>query len=207
MWRGKLSSVRQFTPRQFTPRQFTPRHVTSSINQCQVLSYIRAACQLCNDPVSAALAFIPLNDIIPTFEQLAEEFLEDELELLAYFEKTWIGAAVGRRRLQPMFPHSMWNVLGRHFNGSSRTTNSLESYHHSFNALISCQHPTIWVLLASLKKQHALTDNVMTRITRGDIYQHSKVEATRNRRLITLVMQYSAENANQTLRGIAYNYL
>ena len=46
--------------------------------------------------------------------------------------------------IDPEFPLQMWNVLDRDSAGSTRTTNALEAYHHSFNATISCQHPTIW---------------------------------------------------------------
>ena len=44
--------------------------------------------------------------------------------------------------MDPIFPHHMWNLQERsstcneQFGG--RTTNSLEAYHHSFNALVSC---------------------------------------------------------------------
>lgn len=45
----------------------------------------------------AALAFLPLADVIDAYEVLADTFEDDELPLLAYFEPTWIGAPVGRR--------------------------------------------------------------------------------------------------------------
>ena len=157
----------------------------------------------------AALAFIPVADLIPTFERLAQSFQVDELPLLHYFESTWIGLPVGGtgRRLPPIFPHQMWNVLGRHFHGSTRTTNSLEAFHNGFNALISCQHPTIWKLLPALQNVQHLTLNTLTRICRGDTFRHSSAEATRNRRIITLIMTYNRNTADETLRGIAYNYL
>ena len=50
---------------------------------------------------------------------------------------------------------------------STRTTNALEAYHHAFNALISCQHPSVWKFLDSLRNQQALTANTMQRIQRG----------------------------------------
>jgi len=62
------------------------------------------------------------------------------------------GAVVaGRRgrRSPPLFPHEIWNVVGRHHTGSSRTTNSLEAFQHAFNSLLTCQHPSIWILLKS----------------------------------------------------------
>ena len=52
----------------------------------------------------AALAFVPVSDLVATFESLSTSFLNDELRLLAYFEKTWIGQPVGGRRLPPLFP-------------------------------------------------------------------------------------------------------
>ena len=104
----------------------------------------------------AALAFIPVADVIPAFESLSTHFLQDELPLLAYFEKTWIGTPVGAtRRLTPDFPIQMWNALERSAAGSTRTTNALEAYHHAFNALISCQHPYAWKVLDSLRNQQA----------------------------------------------------
>ena len=44
----------------------------------------------------AALAFLPLADVIDAFEVLADTFEDDELLLLGYFEPTWIGVTVGR---------------------------------------------------------------------------------------------------------------
>ena len=61
----------------------------------------------------AALAFLPVTDVILAFESLAITFLNDELPLLSYFETTWIGQPAGGRRLAPTFPHQMWNVLDR----------------------------------------------------------------------------------------------
>ena len=92
----------------------------------------------------AALAFILVADVIPAFESLSSQFLQDEHPLLAYFEKTWIGTPVGAtRRLTPDFLIQMWNALERSAAGSTPTTNALEAYHHAFNALISCQHPSV----------------------------------------------------------------
>lgn len=155
----------------------------------------------------AALAFVPVGDIIPAYEALASTFLNDELQLLHYFEATWIGLPVAGRRMAPMFPLQMWNVLGRHQAGSTRTTNSLEAFHHSFNALISCHHPTIWKLLPALQKQQHLTMNTIHRICRGDTFRTSSKEAVRNQRLATIVLNYDSSNIDNTLKGITFNYL
>ena len=78
----------------------------------------------------SAQAFVPVSDIVANFESLATTFLNDELPLLSYFESTWIGQAVGGRRLPAMISHHMWNVLDRAGTGSTRKTNALESFHH-----------------------------------------------------------------------------
>ena len=133
----------------------------------------------------AALAFIPVADLITTYEALADTFEDDELQLLVYFESTWIGAVVaGRRgrRSPPLFPHEIWNVVGRHHTGSSCTTNSLEAFHHAFNSLLTCQHPSIWILLKSLQREQALT-NTLACITRGDIKEPSALQRQRNTKI------------------------
>ena len=141
----------------------------------------------------AALAFIPVADVIPAFESLSTHFLQDEFPLLAYFEKTWIGTPVGAtRRLTPHFPIQMWNALERSAACSTRTTNALEAYHHAFNALISCQHPSVWKFLDSLRNQQALTANTMQRIQRGCFFRPKPTEAA-NVNLITILLTPSSE--------------
>jgi hypothetical protein len=156
----------------------------------------------------AALAFIPVADVIPVFESLATTFHNDELVLLSYFESTWIGRPVpGGRRLPPLFPLHMWNLLDRSSTGSTRTTNALEAFHHTFNSLISCQHPTIWNLLPALEKQQNLTDNTIQHINRGDTFRPSAKEAARNARIVGLISSYTRPAADTFLRSIAYNYM
>ena len=125
----------------------------------------------------SALAFVPVSDVVANFESLATTFLNDELPLLGYFESTWIGQSVGGRRLPPMFSHHMWNVLDRAGTGSTRTTNALESFHHSFNSLLSCIHPAVWKLLESLEAQQNQTPVYTVLYT--VLYQGSKCRGSR----------------------------
>ena len=153
----------------------------------------------------AALAFIPVSDLVATFESLSTSFLDDDLRLLAYFENTWIGQPVGGRRLPPLFPHHMWNVRDRSGTGSSRTTNALEAFHHTFNSLLTCQHPTIWKLLESLESQQNLSRSTIFKIGRGDSFRPSVQERRRNERIQNLVASCSQATADDLLRRIAYN--
>ena len=153
----------------------------------------------------AALAFIPVADVIPALESLSTQFLQDELPLfMAYFEKTWIGTPVGATRVTPDFPIQMWNALERSAAGSTRTTNATEAYYHAFNALISCQHPSVWKFLDSLKNQQALTANTMQRIQRGCSFRPRPTEAARNTRIVNLITRATADSF---LRRIAFNYI
>ena len=157
----------------------------------------------------SALAFIPVGDLITVYEALADTFEEDELELMSYFETTWIGGVVGRRhrRTAARFPAAMWNVVGRHFTLSTRTTNALEAFHHSFTSLVACQHPSIWVLLKSLQRQQALTDNMLSNIAQGETKLPGTRERARNARIATHVSAYDRSDPEKTLRGIAFNYM
>ena len=141
------------------------------------------------------------------YESLATTFLDDELRLLSYFETTWIGAPAGGRRLPPLFPHHMWNVLDRSSTGASRTTNALEAYHHTFNSLLACQKPTIWKLLPSLQAQQNLSRSTMLKIDDGATYTPAPKEQKRNKRIQTLVASYTRATADNFLRGIASNYM
>ena len=70
------------------------------------------------------MRYILPHDIIPcaVFESLATTFLDDELHVLSYFEKTWIGARVGVIRLPPKFSLHMYNVYDRCSASSTRIT-------------------------------------------------------------------------------------
>ena len=141
----------------------------------------------------SALAFVPVSDIVANFESLATTFLNDELPLLSYFESTWIGEAVGGRRLPPMFSHHMWHVLDRAGTGSTRTTNALESFHHC--SLLSCTHPAVWKLLELLEAQQSHTRSRMLRISKRDTFKVSAINRRRNEWIRNPISHYTLANA------------
>ena len=124
--------------------------------------------------------------------------------------RLWAGCLLGCKRRVPwdwrgglFLPHVEASGLPCQ---TTWTTNAQEAYHHSFNALISCQHPSIWNLLDSLKKQQALTLNTIGEIQRGTTFRTSAKDKRRNDRILTLISQYTPATAERLLRGIAYNY-
>ena len=118
-----------------------------------------------------------------------------------------LALACGRSLLLLQIPHHMWNVRDRSGTGSSRTTNALEAFHHTFNSLLTCQHPTIWKLLESLESQQNLSRSKIFKIGRGDSFRPSVQERRRNERIQNLVASYTQATADDLLRGIAYNYM
>ena len=78
----------------------------------------------------AALAFIPL--VCQLNEELRDRFEDDELPVITYFEfeSKWTGNGIGRwgRRSLPNFPLKMWNVVGRHEQGTTCSNNAIEAF-------------------------------------------------------------------------------
>ena len=60
-------------------------------------------------------------------------------------------------------------------------------FHHSLTSLVACQHPSIWVLLKSLQRQQALTDNMLSHIAQGESKLPGTRERARNARIATHV--------------------
>ena len=54
-----------------------------------------------------ALAFVPLDDIIPAFEGLSAPCEGEEEKLLDYFEENYIGVVRRGRRRNPLFAHEL----------------------------------------------------------------------------------------------------
>ncbi|KAG8180604.1 hypothetical protein JTE90_018222 [Oedothorax gibbosus] len=78
----------------------------------------------------AAMAFLPPQDVISSFEMLMDTDFFQEINLVPlvdYFEDTWIGriARNGRRR-EPLFPIEMWNCFSSVVDGLPKTNNSIE---------------------------------------------------------------------------------
>ena len=102
------------------------------------------------------------------YEELPDRFEDDELPVIAYFESKWIGNGIGRwgRRSLPYFPLKMWNVVGRHDQGTIRTNNAIEAFNDKFSSLLSCHHSSVRTLI---KFDEALRENTLAHISRGDM--------------------------------------
>ena len=93
-----------------------------------------------------ALAFVPPQNVVESFETLQENASNEILPLLDYFEDTYIGRLRNRRnaRAAPLFSTDIWNVHGQVENGLPRTNNSIEGWHRRMQSAVSAHHPNIW---------------------------------------------------------------
>ena len=73
----------------------------------------------------AALAFVPVDDIIPAFEALTEHCGADEEPKLDYFEANYIGELRRARRRDSLFAHELWNINRRVEDDLPKTNNML----------------------------------------------------------------------------------
>ena len=168
-------------------------------------------------PLIAALTFIAVADGIPAFESLSTQFLQDELPLLASFEKTWIWNTRWSNTLPwpsfllladgiPAFETSRsrenmdWNALEMVWNAlllalpvqqtpwRPTTTPSTRWYPASTHLYGSSWTP--W------GTSQALTANTMQRIQRGCSFRPRPTEAARNTRIVNLITSYTRATAD-----------
>ena len=92
-----------------------------------------------NDPVFRnnirmihVLSFVPIQDTVDAFEQLAQHCDNAEQPLLDYFETNYIGALRHGRR-GPRHEHAMWHVNTCVQDNIPRTNNHLEGWHTRYN--------------------------------------------------------------------------
>lgn len=159
----------------------------------------------------AAIAFVPLNDVINSFDDLSAEirnqFNADADDILDYFEDNYIGRY--RRnapRRQPTFSIELWNMFNRTDDELPRTNNSVEGWHRGFQANVSACHPIFWKFLEVLKTEES--------IIRAGILQnqggHPPPPQRRryvdcNARILRIVDDYPNRQRMDYLRSIAHN--
>ena len=91
--------------------------------------------------------------------------------------------------------------------GLAKTNNSVEGWHRGFMQQVSSYHPTIWKFLSALKREQALSELHLERITSGyEFRKISKKYEASAARLKNLVTSFDdSTNILDYLRGIAHN--
>lgn len=79
-----------------------------------------------------ALAFVPTSSVVPAFNIIREEAPASFVQLLTYFENTYICALKPNSRssrVKPRFDIEFWNVYDRVRKNLPRTKNAVENWH------------------------------------------------------------------------------
>ena len=156
-----------------------------------------------------AVAFVPLADVIPTFEELKAIMPNRATPVLDYFERNYIGQPHqnGNGRAQPLFAPELWNVHLRTLNGRPRTNNHIEGYHRRFSANVNASKPNVYNFLEVLKREEHFTRAQIEQMVAGmDPPPPRKKYRDVNRNIEAIVRRYARTPRMDYLRGIAYNF-
>ncbi|KAL5240143.1 hypothetical protein ACI65C_007553 [Semiaphis heraclei] len=97
-----------------------------------------------NAKMLAALAFIPLNDVVKAFEELVDYLPEFILPVVDYFEDNLsVGRPMRRTRQTPKFQPKLWDLYEAAIHGLARNKNGLEGWHNGFQKQVGGHHVSI----------------------------------------------------------------
>lgn len=161
----------------------------------------------------AALAFIPCDKVIESFEVLLESTYYVEYEeilslLITYFEGTWIGILNKRgNRRPPVFAIETWNCFDRLQGNLPGTNNKIESWHNRFSAIISSTKLIIWKFIDSLKKEESLNKITTKQIIAGYVPYKIKIYNDSSNRLLKICTNVNNIPIDEILKGIAHSLI
>ncbi|XP_043235792.1 uncharacterized protein LOC122388635 [Amphibalanus amphitrite] len=155
-----------------------------------------------------AIAFLQEADIPDGFGEVGRQLPDEAVELLPYFERTYIGHDVAGRWIPPLFEPREWCQYDRTLAGLARTTNALEGWHHGFQSRLACNHPSTATLLRTLRDEEDTGRAELDKLIRG-------LEPGRRRQWVVLAarVQRTVERRQdgelsvaELVRGIAHNF-
>ena len=97
-----------------------------------------------------ALAFVPPQDVIATFEELCDELPAESQPVIDYFEDTYVGRPQYRGRRPPIIGNDLWNMFDRAQDELPRTNNFVEDGTEVFSLTLSIIIPIFGILSTSL---------------------------------------------------------
>ena len=122
-----------------------------------------------------ALAFVPLQDVVNSFDKLyaviQNQYDGDADKVLDHLEDTYI-CHFPRNDPQrlPLFPIKLCNTFNRTIEELLRINDNIEAWHNSFQANISSNHPTFWKFLDVLLRE----ERIVWVIIKQDMDQNHK---------------------------------
>ena len=156
----------------------------------------------------SSLAFVPIPDVVRSFEALGNVFPPAGIPVLEYFEENFIGTLLPgqQQRRTPRFPIATWNINGRVVNNLPRTNNHVEGWHNKFANHVGANHPSIWKFLNVLKNEERMHYVSIVQMTAGYLppVQRAKYRDC-TQRIANIVHNYANRHILDLLRGIAHN--
>lgn len=158
----------------------------------------------------SALSHVPSDDVVSAFETLVETMPANEKvnDVVTYFEHTYIR---GRRRqgrgdnyAPAIFPINLWNQFESAGEGIARTTNSVEGWHHSLQAIFMCHHPTLWTFINGIQRDCQLSKAAYLQWTTGLMPQGRKKYRDIKERVARAIANYRSSDTLTYLRAIAH---
>lgn len=143
----------------------------------------------------AALAFVPVGDVVRRFNELKKfDFFMKKLagttavdvgvqKLLEYMETNWVGSKPRRTYKPGNFALDLWNVYELTLQCFPRTNNTIEGWHNAIFALFGI-HPNIFKFIKGIKLEQDATEVMINKLFGGiDVspVSNKKNEATRQR--------------------------
>jgi hypothetical protein len=159
----------------------------------------------------AALAFVPVEHVESSFEQLVQRRIipQKAHAVLDYYEDTWIGRLQTRQNRRGLrYAHPLWNCTAAILSdGPSETNNATEAWHRRFSSAVEGSHVNFYVFLGALKWEQTLTEAAYEQGIAGEQIAASQCYKKCAERLRNLVQQFvpGVTDVIGYLRGIAHN--
>ena len=128
-----------------------------------------------------------------------------------YFEQTWIGVKNPRTNVRgkPKFAIKTWNKFNQVKNGEETTTNVSEAW-NSASKLSLQMKPSIWAVLAALRKEESLARAKLHSSAMGDNVENhpgrTKKREERATKLREILMKYEKVQMKEYLDLVASFY-
>jgi len=152
-----------------------------------------------------ALAFVPVDQVVPAFEHVSTELLatdpdhpDNHENFIEYFENTW----VGRPRRRPLFNPEMWNARRATEIHLPRTTNNLEAWHLAIQKSVKSkgtvgpEGPNVHKLIEQLVAEQLRCNAIAVKLINGEevpLYSLKKYQVA-NERLLNIIGRFYNEN-------------
>lgn len=103
-----------------------------------------------------------------------------------------------------MFNICCWNQYSAAVDGIARTTNSVEGWHYSLQALFMCNHPTMWKFLDYLRLDMTKQKMLLMHGAAGAIQPAKKKYLKIKERVERTVASYGQTNVVMYLKALSF---